>query len=357
MSKQCLSCKTKIYKSKAVLCVGGCSGSFHTKCAKISEELLGEIKKGSILWRCSKCQSKSADSSIIIEEVEEEIQMGIENEEINTNSQSTNHIQSSNQPCLNEAIDIGTLEPTNCTLDGMANYLKSLGALVLEIRTSQKCICLQFDEMIKFNKELVSENNILKNNVKTLNAKLLDLENKHNLLEANLDNEIQQKNKNDIVVTGLPNKIENFNDLFIKMANKINVKINPSDILNVKAIETQKKNHIDTNNKNTKCLYIVKFSSQTTKNEILLKKKKIHMFSGEFEVKQDRNMEIFFQNHLSPLQSKLYYFAKQLKIKNKIKFLWVKDNIIKIRQTENSKIFNIKNFNDINKIGQSINTE
>jgi hypothetical protein len=167
---------------------------------------------------------------------------------------------------------------------------------------------------------------------------------KLNLIEGNVDKALQSKNKNSIVITGLPSNISDIKSTFIDLLKKIEIDISPNDISN-----TFKQNKIiDRNTKKTN--YIVQLNNLELRNEVLAKKKKRHIFADQINLASEGNNEIFFRNNLTPFQKRLHYQAKLFQKEHNFKYLWVKNENIWIRENESSKPRKIENFNNINSL-------
>lgn len=240
MVKLCSVCSKNITgKSKGILCSGNCRCFFHLKCGGVSVELFEAIRKGETCWRCPKCSLISNESFII------------EEEEIGETSE-TSRVEAQ----LVELEELSAFDPTNCTLEKMATYFKFLGSVVMDIRRS---VALLVDDMCKQNLAIKKENELLKNRIAVTEKTNNNLDFRINKLESLLDKTKQQSIKNNIVLAGLPENIEDSTDIVLKIANKINAKINKDDISNISVIQSRTKNE-----KNP--LYILELNSKKAKN-------------------------------------------------------------------------------------------
>lgn len=59
------------------------------------------------------------------------------------------------------------------------------------------------------------------------------------------------------------------------------------------------------------------------------------------------NKQIYFREHLSNFQIQLYREAKAIKVNHYFKHLWIKNNIIHMRKTDDSKVYVVHSRNDI----------
>lgn len=331
---KCAKCDAKITKkSVGVSCSGECRRIFHVKCTDISKEFLEIIKQGKASWKCIDCPLQSNESLIISEQNDD-------NEEKNSTDASENPTE-----CLNMAINnLNATDLSNCSLDNLAQYLKTLGTVLCEISKSQSYISLQMDDLVKQNKGIIKENQHLKECLVNAEAKSISLEQKVNHLESKLD-EFQNKNyRNNIVIAGLPSTLENPRNTILNIASKINANISNNDIVSVTSVNKK------TNDKTPmKKLYIIQFNSKESKAEMMTKKKENfkHLFTDELNILGEGNKEIFFRHHLSALQSRLYYEAKQIKTAHNFKFLWVQNGQILLRMDTTSKVYKVMSFNDI----------
>lgn len=339
MSKQCTQCKKFIVgKKRGVQCTGACKNFFDTKCAKLTNELFELIRNGDFAWRCSKCLPLiNINDSIIVPD---------------------DLIVSGNQKVISNkehaiSLELSPFDPKECTMDKMAQYLKDLGSVVMKIHESQNYISMQMDDIIKHYTHMQEENKQLKKKIETVEIKTTNLEKKVNHLESLLDREYQKELRNNIVIAGLPQNIQDKKKVILQIASKINANINSEDIQDITLLKSRNEN----DKKNP--LWSVKLNSEFAKNEMMAKKRSYkHLFTAELNehLTQNGNHEIFFRHHLSQLQAKLYYEAKTIKANQNMEFLWIKNGNIFLRKNQNAKIFSISNYNDIHFIKNTFST-
>lgn len=194
-------------------------------------------------------------------------------------------------------------------------------------------------------KQVIEENKHLNEKILNVERRERILEDRVNKLEMILDEPLRNERKNDIVLAGLPPNLTNtqINAIFAKLG---------TQSTNIKSIAPIIKKQ---EGKQESCLYVIKLISEESKMDVMSKKKKFgELFTAEFNL-TGKNNEIFFRHHFSPLQSKLYFEAKKIKINNKMAYLWFSQNKIFLRENSSSRIFSITNFNDITKINQIYN--
>lgn len=321
-----LSAKSKALKCKA------CSRQYHTYCAPVSDDLYKLVKSGHADWKCSKCPSKLNDSIISVDTNEGELtEVEINFSELGNETTQLNKISS--------------YDFSKCTADNIPEYLKSLfDTVVMEIHKSQKFICTQIDHVINLYKNVQNENKILKNKVEQMENSSSIMEKKVNHLEALLDKSHHLNNEKNIVLAGLPKQTKIDKNLILAIASKINANITSTDINKVSAINKHSKEDNISNP-----IYLLELNTLAAKTEMMSKKRTYkQLFTAELNLTESDNRQIFFRHHLSPLQAKLYAAAKKIKTQHEMEFLWVKDECIFLRQTKESKVFKIINFNDIN---------
>lgn len=336
MVKRCFTCdKGFSKKNKGVQCSGVCRKEFHIKCASIADEVFAAIQAGNTTWRCVACPGMSNESLIISDEDD------------HTDEAVQEHVQGSeNIPGMNlnpdwSIIKLNKYVSETLKAENMTDCLRELISAVKDIHLSQSFLNTKIDDLILQNKRMLEENKALKEKIKCTEERNIKLEKLVNNMHSQIDQVQQQKNRNNIVIAGLPQKIQNPKNTVFKIIEKIQANIEKDDVINVTRMNEHSENSKD-------ALYLVEFKSQNNKTELLSKKKIYkHLFNTEIGFENNGNKQIFFRHHLTSLQSKLYYEAKQFKSSNEFKYLWIKEDSIFIRKSDNSKVYKIQNFNDI----------
>jgi len=187
---------------------------------------------------------------------------------------------------------------------------------------------------------------IEKNISKKYESKILNLENRVMKLESILNKNEYEKIRNNIVIAGLPENIPDPTKTIKSIFEKIEANVEMSDIISVKKQRNQKMNKIIVN-------YIIELKNYDVKSEIFAKKKiykNTHLYTEELNLQMKGSSEIFIRNHLTPVQSKLFFQAKKFKIENKFRYLWISDGRILLREEDRSKVYEISSQYDLDQI-------
>lgn len=256
------TCDKGIYSnSKAVRCSGSCEGLFHIKCAGVSEALFENIRNTKLLWRCNKCPSAN-ESFVVVEDGTTSNNVVIEDDEISNSDQSV----SNNDRSEFNIDELLSFDLSNCDINKMALFLKTLATVVIDIRRSQNYT----DDIIKQSLLMVEENKTLIKRLTAAEEKINHLELKINKLEYAIDQPRQSKNINNIVLAGLPADIPNPTDAVLTIGKKIGANIQKEDISKITQISSNTTNRSDNNSKNT--LYVLELTNINVKNELMEKK-------------------------------------------------------------------------------------
>lgn len=173
-------------------------------------------------------------------------------------------------------------------------------------------------------------------------------------IEADNDKPNQMVNVSSLAITGLPMKHGDIRGLIINTFQKVNVNIQPDDIVSIDEIHRNKK-PASSNNNTAKMIFhdffLVKLNNIDLKNNILTQmRKKKSLTTKELDVCLPINhpeQRIFIMHHLTKFQSQLYREAKNIKIKYNYKYLWCKDGNIYLRKSAESDVHRIYSYNDI----------
>ena len=316
MPGNCEKCLKGITSSRfpGISC-GLCLSVYHIKCAEISDEVLSEIKNGSATWHCPDCRTVS-NSSII--------------------------------KGPDDGIDILTETPIPNIGDLMA-ILKGMQRQLDSLKNSMNFVCKSTDDLKVAISVLTNDAQRSDQRLKFLERKSEEQQVKINTIEAQLDRPLQEQNQSNIVVCGIPPNYNDISSLVINIGNVIGVQILEDDIISVNQMVHRKQT--DSVLKNS---FIIKLKTVELKNLILssFRKKKtlhFHELAADFSMAL-KNQKIFILHHFTKFQSTLYNAAKTIKREHNFHFLWYKNNNIFLRQTAESRIYQISSLNDINRL-------
>lgn len=209
----------------------------------------------------------------------------------------------------------------------------NLDLILKEIRESKATQLAQ--------QNILEQVSFINQSVKSVCEKVEKVSNTVNYLTSELNILKQEKLINNIVLSGIPeSKSENLVVLFIKIANSVGIPDIDQNEFEV--------NRIKIKDQESFCI-LVKFKNTSRKQEFLNKSKDNGIFAMQFGLTQESDKQIFIQQQLTLLNLKLIKEARELKKKNKIKYVWFQNNCVLIRETDNSKIEKIRTKSDIDK--------
>lgn len=212
---------------------------------------------------------------------------------------------------------------------------KTIFQKLKDMEKSIEFMAAQFDRMQKENKEikkLLKENNKENENLK---ERIIELETVIEGIE-------RDKVKNNIIINGIEkqDKEENTEEIVHKILHKLNVK---------------------TDNKITKCYrkndqdrspIIVQLKEIKIKAEILQARKNAENLTTKDCQLKGRNNNIYINEQLTNMMSKLFYDARELKKNKKIAYAWIREGKVYVRKTETSPKIKIKSKADLLKLEQ-----
>ena len=215
-----------------------------------------------------------------------------------------------------------------------------------EVLSSQDYLSKQFDDFYNKQNRLEEENKILKKEMLTLNLRITTM-------ERDLSDIQQHMNKSNMTISGIPDIVnENINNIVENILKIINTEICVNDI-----VSTHIEKPISKNNKSNKIN--IKFNSSETK-EKFLNCQKVHGPIMVNQLKLNNNdssnitSRIYFNEFLSTTNKKILYEAQQLKKKHNIKFAWAKHGAVFMRYDEVSKIFRIRDLQQLSEIDRQM---
>ena len=104
---------------------------------------------------------------------------------------------------------------------------------------------------------------------------------------------------------------------------------------------------IPSRRKDNKRVSIIRFTKRTSKNDVLEAKKN----TRDFHFRDDEN--VFINEHLSPHNRTLFARANDLKRELNFKYLWTKNGVPQLRKQDNSEIYAINNYADLENLTNS----
>ena len=204
--------------------------------------------------------------------------------------------------------------------------IEALNATLLNIRTELRS---NSDKIV----QLTVNNNLLSGMIKTNQAELLDL-------KSQIDRTEQYLRVNNVEIAGLELSTKERTDESIALSffnDLLEVPVVSDDIDICHVIPSKRRDK--------KNVMVCKFLSRKTKLKVLSAKSKLRVYNGDNE-----DNTILLYEHLSPLNRILYAKASKVKLDLKFKFLWMKNGFPFLRQDDNSRVFKITSFEDLESV-------
>ena len=102
---------------------------------------------------------------------------------------------------------------------------------------------------------------------------------------------------------------------------------------------------------------VCRFVRRLAKNAVLAKKRFVSSVTPD-EIGLDSTMPVNWINdikifeHLSPRQQTLFYEAKQFKNTNGWKYCWVKNGVVLLRESDDSRVYKLRNLEQLSNVGR-----
>ena len=101
---------------------------------------------------------------------------------------------------------------------------------------------------------------------------------------------------------------------------------------------------------------ICKFTRRITRNGVLAKRRETRrLLPKSFDHTEDSELSIKIYTHLAPRLQELLYDAKSFQESHAFKYCSSKDSIILHRKTDNSRIYKLRNLEDLEELRLSLN--
>jgi regulator of replication initiation timing len=216
---------------------------------------------------------------------------------------------------------------------------------VKELKESQGFLAKVFDDLMEQNKKISLENSELKNRI----ARLEENETINKLgiqkLEDDMDELKQKELSRDVIITGIP-RTNSFspNQLVKNIFMVLNSKVTLDDVEQC-YLKKVIQNKIE--------LLILFVRLKTEKNKIALfedRKNYGKLFLNQIGFNENNEKQLFLRENITISKRKLYAKAKEFKEKCCFKFLWIKNGKIHLRQADKSKVFVIRNLDDLEQL-------
>lgn len=184
---------------------------------------------------------------------------------------------------------------------------------------------LNCETLKKNNTQLIQTNQQLETNNTSLKKQVAQLE--------------QYSRLNNLEIRGVPNNPnEDLGVLLTNIGKSINCPIAQTDIDIVHRVPTPSQPNAQN--------IIAKFTSRNVKNDFQKKARRARLTTKDLNLQEQPN-HIFFNDHLSPINKKLFSEALRLKKEKQWLYLWTDQCVIKARKTNGSTVYKIVSQDDL----------
>ncbi|XP_073986845.1 uncharacterized protein [Rhodnius prolixus] len=233
--------------------------------------------------------------------------------------------------------------------DELEHIKEEMGKVREESRTVSNTVKISQDNTITIFEEIkekINKNNALCQKIRKENTAL---KNENKILKGKV-NQLQQSIKyNAIKIVNIPLlQNENIGLIVETICAAIEFKIKKDFIDHCYRLRIRNTDRIPP--------IVLKFVKESDKKEFmrLIKLKELHT---EQTLNIKPNKKIFVSEFMSPEYAKLYKEARELKIKNNIKFVWFRNNNLMVRKSENSPAIIINTSEDLRSLLGDVSQE
>lgn len=222
--------------------------------------------------------------------------------------------------------------------------------LMIKIHRSQQFLSNKFDTYNERTIQIEEENKILKKEVTNLKSKIVSMEGSINQMH----HELYSKH---ISISNIPTTMdENLETIIMNVADTLNIKINPINIMSCKRGHTTNQYNDKENNKPIHPPpIIVEFNTQKVKQEFMDIQKSFGPLTTtqlNFKPKNTAPNRIYFNDLLSATNRKILYETQKIKRTCNIKFVWARNGNIYLRKNEGSQPIRIRDLEHLINIEQ-----
>lgn len=229
---------------------------------------------------------------------------------------------------------------------------EDLKSTILDMKNHQLFLSNQLDDLELKLINIVKENDKIKSEFNTFKKTQNEQQILINNLEADIDIYKQNQLENNVIIGGLPNNID-INEALQKIMFTLNTECKINDVAGTKLLYSSKnkQNQNSYQTKNSSPLLLVQFKSITAKTNLVNKKKeKKSLFFNEIGFNSSADRQIYIRDHVTKFKMDLFNECRELRQMFNLKYLWMSGSKILIRKAEESKVYEVNNRNDINKL-------
>lgn len=304
LASKCHKCNGEVYLTERSLTCTFCRNIFHNDCINVDRVNYEKIKKLPV-WFCNPVCRESYDKE------------------------------------KGEMCDLPQ-DPTN----------RDLLLAIQSFKTSQNFLSEKYEDIAAKMEELMKT-------IQSMDKRITDLEEEKQVLKSKFEKELninrvmnevseQEKLKNNVILSGVSNEVENSVAVVKQICQKLdpNLNIIDDDVLKIERLFIQK-DGIPADKKIKKIPVVVSFSNPEIKAKILkAQKQKKELYSDECDLPGE-NGKMVFRDQLSSSSFKILKSARALRHNNKIKYAWVQESKVLVRKDDTSRIIWIKSVYDL----------
>lgn len=322
-AKTCKSCQEAILEDTDLLTCSVCKHFFHFYCVGQSENKFRLLTRTQIKnLKCNACYSvKESDLK--------------ENPEKNQSEENEKHKQvpSSEEKVKSEMLEMMMeIKTENAKLKDFIkkefeNYEKTLsfhGESIQEMSSTLKQLSSEYKNLQKDHDLVREENKQLKSEVNQLKIQITDLQ--------------QYSRRLNLEISNLPEtETEDIKDVVSKVFSSLQLDL-------IKNVSTC--HRVPSSKKDKPKPIIVQFDTKANRDLCLKTAKAKHLNTTDVNPKFVKN-PIYLNEHLTPELKKIFYYCRKFKTENHMKFCWIKDGKIFLRQNESSRVYRIVSTDDL----------
>lgn len=320
---QCDKCYKNITKTKPGVECGKCGKIVHlADCSGLTAKQRTTLRaNASLEWTCEECQKVSPKRrSVIVPEDED------------------------------EEVDLENSVPKTATSIDVKKLLRDIS---IEVERSIKRELKDLTKSFEFHTEKMDEilDNIeaFKTTVQELKKKNIELTNRNNNLEIRvgaLEQRVQDFEQKQLAktleISNIPNNTEDDYNIILKKIS-LQLKVSSNEIEEIKHVSGRK---------DRPGMLMVKFRVESDKKTWLQNAKTTKIIVGSIMPNATGNIAkeiIYIREALTPYNKKILWTAKQ-QLKDRYKFIWCKNGIVRARKDENGESIIIRSEEDIKKM-------
>ena len=251
---------------------------------------------------------------------------------------------------------------TASTSDVMNDILQKLTALtskvekissveekLTELQKSVEFVSKSFDDFKKDIDNVKSLTTQLKQDNESLQGQLQATQRELTVTREEL-NELQQySRRNNIEISGIPqHEGENTDDIVMKIAGAVGVKVTPEDI---DISHRLPRRHQDQRGQVQHPPIIVKFTRRTIRNKIYYSRQQLKdKTPRQLHLDDQSTNRIYINENLTPTTKRLFHQVNERRKHLKWKFIWTSNGKIYVRKNEDAESIMISSLQSVNRI-------